>query len=650
MKSGVGSLLNRMVDLGDSTAVGRRIPADRMPRAAVAVRAIVGMTGLLLMVALFLLTPPESTRYFVLFLFAALAADLLFTVRVGGAIFSVSDTFVFAYLPIGGPVGTAALAVALTVLTWVLRASLDRPISTPLFVLFSVGQAAIVTLASGGIAILLVADMTLRPSQSLMLAIVFFAIGHFVISASINTLVTAARGLPAIRPFLVPSVGLWPAVGLAIALPLAVALALIARTEAGVVASVSVVLAVLGVVSLIVRLNIRLRERTRDLTVLNRIGTRMAAAIDSAELLRILARESRRVLGWEGLVIATFANEDDQELDLVFLTGEGAEIAHRRVSRHQGLVGEAIRKGSTVRWERSRSDTTEPEPGVTRPWSVVVAPMHFDERIIGAIAMQSTRSDTWDARQIELLEIMAAQAAVALRNAELFRREQQARRELDEFFSVVTHEIRNPLTTIRGYTDMILKETDDPLVRESGEIIRDESQRILRLAQDLLDASRAREGKFSVDPANVDLIPIVERLVSRWTATADVAISVERQEPSVEAWVDAARLGQVLENLVSNAIKYGEGAPVILRVRATPGGGARIEVRDEGPGIPAENSARLFERFYRIDDRGEVQGSGLGLYISREIVRAHGGEITVESAEGKGTTFVIDLPPRPAID
>lgn len=638
-----------MGDLGDSTAVGRRIPASRMPRAAVLARALVGLTGAVLLVALFFLTPPDSTSYFVLFLFAALAADLLFTVRVGGTLFSVSDTFVFAYLPIGGPVGAAALAVALTIVTWSLRIAVGRPVSTPLFFLFSIGHAAIVTLASGGIAVFLFGSGELSSTQRAIFAIAAFAIVHFVLGAAINALVTAARGLHAIRPFLVPSIGMWPAVGLAISLPLALGLSLMARTEAGVVASVALILVVLGVVSLIVRLNIRLRERTRDLTVVNRIGTRLAAAIDSAELLRILARESRRVLGWEGLVIAT-SSEEGEELDLVFLAGDGEEIAHRRIPRQFGLMGQAIRRGATVRWERSRSDSTEPEPGVARPWSVVVAPMHFDERIIGAIAMQSTRPEAWDQRQIELLEIMASQAAVALRNAELFSTEQQARRELDEFFSVVTHEIRNPLTTIRGYADMLLARPDDDATRQAGEVIREEANRILRLAQDLLDASRAREGKFSVAPSEIDLVPQLRRLVEKFSATATSAIRLECDADSIPAWADATRLGQVLENLVSNAVKYGNGASITLRAGQSPGGGAWLEVHDDGPGMPAEKVKRLFERFFRINDGGQVQGTGLGLYISREIVRAHGGEITVESAEGAGTTFRVELPPTQAHD
>lgn len=642
-----------MLEVGDSTAVGRRIPIDRMPRAAVVARSLVGIVGAALMISISVLTPPESTQYFVLFLLAGLAAELLFSVRVGSTRFSVSDTFVLAYLPIAGVVATASLAVALKVGSWLIRWALGHPGSTGFYLFFSAGHAAVATVAAGALATMLTSvgagGGDLRRAESVIVTIAVFASAQFAFSAALTGIVAAARGVQAIRPLMMPGFGLWPLLGFAVSFPLSIALVLIGRTEAGLITSTILVLAVLWVISTIVKLTIRLRDRSRDLTVLNRIGTRLAAAIDTPDLLRILARESRRVLGWDGLVIATVQSEDSQNVNLAFLTAAGEELGQRVMPRDRGLVGRAFREGRTVRWQRSRADDPDEGAGVERPWSVVVAPMFFDERVIGAIAMQSVRSDAWDQRQVELLEMMASQAAVALRNAELFRREQQARSELDEFFSVVTHEIRNPLTTIQGYADMLaLGDADEEQVRGSAGVIREEVTRILRLAQDLLDASKAREGKFSVSPEEVDLVPLVSRIADRWSGTSARRIAVSSQRESVIAWADPARVAQVVENLVSNAVKYSGAQEVITAEIGTSGDGeAVIEISNTGAGIPPEKSKRLFERFYRLDEGGEVQGSGLGLYISREIVRAHGGDLTVRSTPGEKTTFRVTLPPQP---
>lgn len=636
-----------MLDIGDSTAVGRRIPADRIPRAAVVVRALVGGVGALLLIALYLLTPPDNTRYFVLFLVAAVVADLLFTLRVSGTSYAVSNTFIFAYIAVGGTVATALLAVAARILAWAIRRGLRTPSTTMLYQFFSVGEAALVTLAAGGLAILMASGPLngIQEPNRTVLGLIIFGVLHFVFSVAITALVAAARGLAAVRPFLVPSVGTWPATSLAISLPLSIALVLIARTEAGVITSVALVLAVLGVISLIVRLNVRLRERTGNLTVVNRIGTRLAAALESADLLRILARESRRVLGWDGFVIATVDPANAANLNLVFLTGEGEEIAHRVIAREHGLLGEAVRKGETVQWERSGTESDEgPEAGVRKPWSVVVAPMRFDEEVIGAVAIQSTHSEAWDERHVELLETMASQAAVALRNAELFRREQQARQELDEFFSVVTHEIRNPLTTIRGYSDL-LAGSEHPDVSESAAIIRDETQKILRLADDLLDAGRAAEGRFSITLEEVDVVPLLGKIVDRWRASSSREIGFRADTKGVIARADAARLGQVVENLLSNAVKYTRsGDSIRVQVLTRRERSVAIMVEDSGPGIPPEKSSRLFERFYRVDGNSEVKGTGLGLHIAREIIRAHGGDLTYRRAPGGGSIFTIELP------
>jgi signal transduction histidine kinase len=182
-------------------------------------------------------------------------------------------------------------------------------------------------------------------------------------------------------------------------------------------------------------------------------------------------------------------------------------------------------------------------------------------------------------------------------------------------------------------------------------VIRNEANRILRLAEDLLDASRMEGGRFSLQLEKVDFPDIVQSVTKKYAATSPhrIAVRIEGELPIVEC--DRMRFEQVVENLLSNAVKYSPGEePIEVNVGAA-GDEIRLEVRDHGIGIPPEKLPLIFERFYRVEEEGQtVKGTGIGLYVSREIVRMHGGDITVSSHPGEGSTFTVHLPARRAED
>jgi signal transduction histidine kinase len=225
----------------------------------------------------------------------------------------------------------------------------------------------------------------------------------------------------------------------------------------------------------------------------------------------------------------------------------------------------------------------------------------------------------------------------------------------DEFLSLVSHELRTPLTSIRGYLDLVLDEEAgelNPEQRRFLKAVERNSGRLLRLVGDLLFVAQADAGRLTLERAKVDVAALAADCVEAARPVADQR-SIELQlavEPVPALVGDRGRLAQVLDNLVSNALKFTpEGGRVEVRTSVTDDY-VRLEVEDSGIGIPAEEQPRLFERFFRAASATEqaIPGTGLGLAIVKAIVEAHAGRIEVVSAPGKGTTVLVELPLREA--
>ncbi len=221
----------------------------------------------------------------------------------------------------------------------------------------------------------------------------------------------------------------------------------------------------------------------------------------------------------------------------------------------------------------------------------------------------------------------------------------------DTFISVVSHELKTPVAIIKGYAETLLR----PEARRNPGIVEDmlsditqEADRLTRLVDDLLDASRLQAGGLPFrDVDEVDLRSIVEHVVGRYRGqTRKHELRMEFPDSFPVVMGDAERLDQVIDNLISNAIKYSpRGGKVEIRGQSTPAE-VLISVADEGVGIPFDEQERIFDRFYRVEgpETRAAAGTGLGLYLSRAIVEAHGGRCWVTSAPGSGSTFFIALP------
>jgi PAS domain S-box-containing protein len=215
----------------------------------------------------------------------------------------------------------------------------------------------------------------------------------------------------------------------------------------------------------------------------------------------------------------------------------------------------------------------------------------------------------------------------------------------DEFIAVAAHELRNPLnvlTLLWHILDRIPSLSGTP-ERKLIEKARAQVARLSSLVDRLMDVTQIRAGTFDLYRENVELNAIIQEVVNRFTmAESAPAISLEL-EPHIEGNWDRLRIDQVLTNLVSNAIKYGEQKPIVISA-SIDDNHAVITIRDAGIGIAPENLERIFERFERANTRSSKTGLGMGLWITRQIVQAHGGTAVAQSELGKGSTFVVRLP------
>lgn len=305
-------------------------------------------------------------------------------------------------------------------------------------------------------------------------------------------------------------------------------------------------------------------------------------------------------------------------------------------------------------FQRADDAAAVTELGLT---SLVWVPLFARGRRIGSLAYAAAGTRQYTARDLALAEEVARRTAIAVDNARLYREAREAIRVRDEFLSVAAHELRTPLTASRLHVDGVLRaarrgQVDAERLVQKMEHSRRQLGRLGELVDDLLDLSRITAGRLTLHPELADLREIAEEVVERFRgelANAGDLVRVEAEGPVVGAW-DRLRLEQVLTNLLSNALKYGERRPVVVRVGAGDGNRAVLEVVDRGIGIRPEDQARLFRRFERAVSYRQYSGFGLGLWIVGQIVDAMGGEIHVRSAPGEGSTFTVSVPRSPAVE
>ncbi len=308
----------------------------------------------------------------------------------------------------------------------------------------------------------------------------------------------------------------------------------------------------------------------------------------------------------------------------------------------------ALIDATVVVGDPSIVEEEEVVPGVSRPLRAVMRAGGTD---IGVLIGRLPATRRWEPADQDLLELFANAMAAAIRNAQLFATVESQNRQLleldaakDDFLRGVSHNLQTPLTSIRAYAEQLGEATPD---RRLG-IIAEQSERLSRMVRQLLTVTRLESG--ALKPKS-EVVSLSTRARKAWEALGvdDVPFALDDRAEGWLAVADADQLDQVLWALLDNAVKYGAGTPVRATIVANEADGrVRLTIGDGGPGIAEGDRDRLFARFARGQDADSDGGSGLGLYVSRELCRAMGGELVLEPVTAsRGAAFTIVLPGEP---
>jgi signal transduction histidine kinase len=297
--------------------------------------------------------------------------------------------------------------------------------------------------------------------------------------------------------------------------------------------------------------------------------------------------------------------------------------------------------------------------------SYIGVPLEARGTVFGVLTLvRNHGSVSYMLEDLSLVQELAWRAALALDNAYLYEAEQQARAEAeaavqmrDQVFRLISHDLRSPLTAIQGYAHLLNRRLRGVDIPDAERITRGLSHidkatsRMASQIQELLDVASLQAGKsIKLNYGRLDLMAMVQRVIEAHQQTLSVlALRFETVLTTMQAAGDEARLERVLDNLITNAIKYSpDGGEIVVSLAQDMRGEQRwavVVVRDQGLGIPEGELPHIFEPFRRASNvAAKISGTGLGLASVRQIIEQHGGTISVSSQEGSGTTFVIQLP------
>jgi len=411
------------------------------------------------------------------------------------------------------------------------------------------------------------------------------------------------------------------------------------------------------------------RERGIERELLSRLGRDFAESLDRETTTHAIVGGAAPLLGDATLVL--MIGYGDRRLSPVASGGSDEDLSarwHDHVAQRQPRVGEGIIGGvaatvAPIDGNREGSAAGDPDGLVALELGWVLAvPILAGGRLLGVLASAGREGDSASDRIRRMAEAVADRAGPALQNAQLWSdlqermtREQAAQRTKDDFLSIVSHELRTPLTSIQGYSQLLESRLRTDRPGETKEmahlrVIRSQVGRMRRLVDDLLDVSRIdRRGGVSIETIDFDLAEALRDAVTRVRGEhreREIALTAP---DTLDVHADRDRIDQVLSNLLENAVKYSpDGGPVRVTAEGR-GGDVEIRVADTGVGIPGEHRQNVFERFYQADDeagRRRFGGLGLGLYISRAIIDAHGGRIWVVPNHDarRGSVFGFRIP------
>jgi signal transduction histidine kinase len=422
-----------------------------------------------------------------------------------------------------------------------------------------------------------------------------------------------------------------------------------------------------------VRLFNALESRTAELsrsvdrlTALGEVGRAVSSTLDLETVLTTIVSRAVQLSGLDGGVVFEY-DADGEVFVLRAQAGTGGPLAAARratrIRKNEGVVGRTAVELAPI----AVSDITEPgayvgpnrenliESGVR---AILAVPMVREHHLIGCLGVTRNQAGDFPDDTIELLRTFATQSALAIQNARLFQEIEDKSRQLEaasrhksEFLANMSHELRTPLNAILGFSEVLSQRMFGDLNPKQEEYLRDiheSGQHLLSLINDILDLSKIEAGRMELDPTVFDLPTAIENaltFVRERAARRGIALhrAVDRRLGQIRA--DERKVKQVLLNLLSNALKFTSEGGRIEVGAGVADGMAEVSVADTGIGAAPESQEAVFEEFRQVGTTAKkVEGTGLGLALSRRFIELHGGRIWVESKPGVGSTFRFTLP------
>jgi K+-sensing histidine kinase KdpD len=405
-------------------------------------------------------------------------------------------------------------------------------------------------------------------------------------------------------------------------------------------------------------------KRIAQIRLISEVTSRMTADMELQEILNNAASAIQKTFNYFDVTVFLLT-QGGSKLDLSAHAGNFTDFLPHgyQQSVEEGIVGRVARAGETILCNDVAREPVYLAYAYHKTQSEIALPIRIDGRVIGVLNVEDTRLGAFDETDALVLSTLSDQLGIAIKNARLYEELKQANMKLIEldsmksdFLGIVSHDFRSPLSSIMLAARSLLKNEaiqSIPRAREYMQLIVDQAVRLNQLAEDTLSITKMESGQLTYYFKIVNMERLIQDAASmvRFSKRHEFEYNVDQEALFVKG--DQTKLRQVIQNLVSNAVKYSpQGGRVSVRVENFSPQEIMVSVSDQGMGVPKEKLGKLFQKFSRVDSKEsrEIKGAGLGLWICREVVGAHGGRIWMESEPGAGSTvrFVILRTPEGA--
>lgn len=403
------------------------------------------------------------------------------------------------------------------------------------------------------------------------------------------------------------------------------------------------------------RAQAQIKKYSENLEILNSVGRSISENLDVQEILQQVTDASTKLTGAAfGAFFYNHVNEEGQAMMLYTLSGAPREAFEQfGMPRHTQVFKPTFAGQGIVRVDDIRKDErygkNDPYSGMPQGHLPVVSYLAVpvvskSGSVIGGLIFGHPERGMFKEEHEKMVLNIAAQAAISIDNSKLFEQVKLLSSKKDEFIALASHELKTPLTTIKGYLQVLAKTEKDGMSALFLNKSLNQVNKLTTLVDDLLNMSRIEAGKLEFSMENFDIRQMLQEVIEMFSYTyPSHQIVFDPGQGSAVVRADKQRIEQVVLNLLNNALKYSPEADEIQVQLENTDNDLTVKVQDKGIGLTPEQQSQLFTRFYRADNKRGISGLGLGLYLSKQIIDRHGGSLSVKSEIGQGSEFSFTL-------